>query len=117
MEFAVDYQEIGRNIRSFREQNGLSQSKLAEKTGISVQHVCNVENGTVVSLPALLSICHALHVDANSVVGTNLPNTPKVAQLSQVMEIISSNPFDTRALEQMIALIRQLKALQAGESA
>lgn len=116
MKFAVNYQEIGRNISLFREHKGWSQSKLAEKTGLSVQHISNVERGTVVSLPALLSICYALGADANSIVGANLPDTVKVAHLDQMLEIIASNQFDVESLEQIVLLVKQIQALQSGGS-
>lgn len=117
MEFTVDYAEIGRNISLFRDQKGWSQSKLAEKTGLSVQHISNVERGTAVSLPALLSICYALGVDANSIVGANLPNTVKIAHFNQLLEILASNQFDVGALEQIVSLVKQIQALQSDESA
>lgn len=116
MEFVVDYAEIGRNISLFRDQKGWSQSKLAEKTGLSVQHISNVERGTAVSLPALLSICYALGADTNSIIGTNLPETVKVAHLNQLLEILASNQFDVGVLEQIVSLVKQIQALQSGES-
>ena len=116
MEFTVDYAEIGRNISLFREQKGWSQSKLAEKTGLSVQHISNVVRGTVVSLPALLSICYALGADANSIVGANLPNTVKVAHLNQLLGILAAKQFDVGVLEQIVLLVKQIQALQSGES-
>lgn len=117
MEFTVDYAEIGRNISLFRDQKGWSQSKLAEEAGLSVQHISNVERGTVmVSLPALLSICYALEADANSIIGTNLPDTVKVSHLNQLVKIVASNQFDVGILEQIVLLVKQIQALQSGES-
>lgn len=116
MKFTVDYEEIGRNISLFREQKSWSQSKLAEKAGLSVQHISNVERGTAVSLPALLSICSALEADANSIIGTNLTATVKVAHIDQLLEILESTQFDIGALEQIILLVKRIQALQDGES-
>lgn len=118
MEFTVDYAEIGRNISLFRDQKGWTQSKLAEKADLSVQHISNIERGTVmVSLPALLSICYVLEVDANSIIGTNLPNTVKVAHLNQLfLDILASDQFDVGALEQIVSLVKKIQALQSGES-
>ena len=116
MEFTVDYAEIGRNISLLRDQKGWSQSKLAEKTGLSVQHISNVERGTVVSLPSLLSICYALGADANTIVGSNLPGTVKIAHINKLLEILASNQFDIGTLEQIVLLVKQIQALQNGES-
>ena len=70
----------------------------------------------MVSLPALLSICYVLEVDANSIIGTNLPNTVKVAHLNQLLDILASNQFDVGALEQIVSLVKKIQALQSGES-
>ena len=42
----LDYQEIGRNIRRFRQAKGLKQKELAELIQVSDQHVSHIENAT-----------------------------------------------------------------------
>lgn len=101
MEFTVDYAEIGRNISLFREQKerSRSQSKLLEKTGLSVQYIIYVGKGTIVSLPALLSICNALGGNANSIIGNNLLDIVKITHLNQLLEILAAKKSDVGALE------------------
>ncbi len=36
---------LGRNVKRFRKQKGLSQEQLAEKVGISVKHLSTIESG------------------------------------------------------------------------
>ena len=83
-------------------------------------YLCSIsatlKGGTVVSLPSLLSICYALGADANSIVGSNLPGTVKIAHINKLLEILASNQFDIGTLEQIVLLVKQIQALQNGES-
>lgn len=60
--------QIGKNIKSIRNEKKMTQAELAEKAQISVIHVSHIENGSVnMSLETLLSICHALNVTPNDI--------------------------------------------------
>jgi len=78
---AVDYKRIGRNIREVRHLRGLTQDVLAEKTGLSSNHISHVEIGSSpVSLPALLKICEVLGVTTDRVLYDTLTQpTPQMA--------------------------------------
>ncbi len=57
---------VGQRIRQYRKKSGLSQEKLAEKTGLSVIAISNIERG--VNYPAFehfISIANALNVSAD----------------------------------------------------
>lgn len=54
---AIDYKEIGSNIKVCRIRKNLKQAQLAEIVGVSSQHISHIECGrTTVSLPLLISI-------------------------------------------------------------
>jgi transcriptional regulator with XRE-family HTH domain len=38
-------QRFGRRINSLREERGLTQEQISERTGLSRQHISNLENG------------------------------------------------------------------------
>lgn len=40
----LDYKEIGRNIRRCRKAKGWKQKTLAEKVGLTDQHISHIEN-------------------------------------------------------------------------
>lgn len=62
----MNYIAIGVRIRAERLKHNYSQAKLAELTGLSVQHISHVESGTTkVSLPALVKISNALDVSVD----------------------------------------------------
>ena len=60
------YIELGYNIAYYRKHAGLTQEKLAEKVGISRQHMSAVEAPNIcrpISLELLFNIATVLHVE------------------------------------------------------
>ena len=72
MEQDLDYKEIGRNIRYYRQRAGLKQNRLSDIIDVSPQHVSPIENGVQLSLPVLVKIANALNVDTDCLLGSNL---------------------------------------------
>lgn len=69
----LDYQEIGRNIRHYRQKKGLNQKELAELINVSDQHISHIENAhTKLGLPTLVAIANVLEIDCNSLLGAVL---------------------------------------------
>ena len=59
----IDYNLLGERMRELRRNKGLTQSALAEKTGLSSQYICLIESGKKkASLNSLLSISNALDI-------------------------------------------------------
>lgn len=52
---------IGERIQKAREISGYTQEKLAEKVGVSIQYISDLERGVVgTSVPTLIKICNTL---------------------------------------------------------
>lgn len=77
---AVDYIIIGKRIREIRIQRGMTQSLLAEKSGIEPSNISHIERAaTKVSLPTLISIANALQVTLDELVYDNLVKSSRVS--------------------------------------
>ncbi len=64
MEEVIFYKNIGKKIKTLREQAGLTQEKLAEKSGISLDYLGKIE--VCINKPGLktiLKIANALKVE------------------------------------------------------
>ena len=69
----MDYEAMGRRIKSMRIKNDFTQEQLAEMAGLSSAHISNIETAhTKVSLPALVSIANALDVSLDEIVCDSL---------------------------------------------
>ena len=58
----LDYSQLGKNISKCRKSNGLTQERLAEFTGLSNNHISNIENNySIPSIETLMKLCEALN--------------------------------------------------------
>lgn len=72
----LDYYEIGRKIRKYREELGLSQESAAELCGISPSFYSNIERGVkIMSLETFASICKAFSISADYLLSEELMMT------------------------------------------
>ncbi len=61
------YESIGKRIKSLREKRGLTQEKLAEKSGLSLDYIGKIEvNINQPGMKALIKIADALNVEMMS---------------------------------------------------
>ena len=59
----LNFEEIGKNIRDSRVQRHYTQEYIANKIGVNVSHISNIENNRVkVSLTTLVAICNVLNL-------------------------------------------------------
>lgn len=57
----IDYAELGKRIAKRRRVLNLTQDKLAEATGLSNNHISNIENNhSIPSIETLIKICAVL---------------------------------------------------------
>lgn len=93
----LDYLEIGRNIRTYRQRQGMKQKELAELIHVSDQHISHIENGyTKLSLVSLVAIANALQVDCNTLLGATLTEAKKTILHQRVTELTAN--MDTKKL-------------------
>lgn len=102
----MDYVKLGIQVKSARTKKGITQAKLAEMTGYSVQHISHVETGnTKLSVELLVELANALNVSLDQLLKDSLKNNK---QGSIVLEIEVKSPKE----EQLI--VNVIKELQKG---
>lgn len=69
----LDYQAIGKRVKNARLRSQLTQEELAEKAGLSVTHMSNIETGhSKLSLPMAVALANTLHVSVNEFLCDNV---------------------------------------------
>ncbi|WP_425803118.1 helix-turn-helix domain-containing protein [Desulfitobacterium sp. Sab5] len=59
----IDYKELGERIAKRRKVLNLTQDDVAEATGLSNNHISNIENNhSIPSIETLIKICEALDI-------------------------------------------------------
>ena len=63
-----EFRLIGNKLLSFRKKNGLTQSEVAERAGLSDRTYADIERGTVnMRIETILKICDALNITPNEI--------------------------------------------------
>ena len=87
---AINYQEIGANIKIERVKKGMKQYELAELVHISPQHMSHIECGSAkMGLSPLVDIANVLGTSVDALLGTSQDtNRRKIleAQFASIME-------------------------------
>ena len=103
----LDYIAIGKRIRKFREEQGLTQERLSEMADLTPAHFSHVETGnTKVSLPSLLRIAKELGVTLDDLVFDNLVHTKHVSL--KEMDALLSDCSDNEA-RAMVSIVEASK--------
>lgn len=108
----IDYKVIGNRIKQVRIAKGLTQAKLAEKSGVEPSYISHIERAvTKLSLPTLVSIANALEVSLDEIVYTNLRKSSHISigmidtllkdctpeEISAIVEVIKTTKNVLRA--------------------
>lgn len=112
MESNLNYAEIGRNIRRFRIKAGLKQNQLAEKIGVTPQHISHIESGEHISLSTLVNICMALSVSADCLLGCNFGNHFCEQQDQLVLraaKLLANSNLKSAELKRFISILEALE--------
>ena len=73
---ALDYESIGKRIKRYRTDQGISQEELAERIGTIHKHISNMEIGIKgPSLEMLVMLANALDVSADDLLTDNLKHS------------------------------------------
>ncbi len=95
---ALDFESIGKRIKRYRTDKGLSQEELGEIVHISERHIRNVETGEKgPSLEMIVMIANALDVSADDLLTDNLKH--------------SSSPVDTEIHDLLLDCNQDEKAI------
>lgn len=95
----IDYTAIGMRIKIARIKAKVTQEVLGDKTGLSVVHISNVENGNAkISLPSIIAIANALSVSVDELLCDNVVCSNHVFN-KETQEILADcSPYDIRVL-------------------
>ena len=71
----IDYIQLGKRVKRYRQKAHLTQEMLADRIDVATSTIAHAESGTSKpSLPLLLKISNALNVTLDQLVCDSLPN-------------------------------------------
>ena len=97
---SVDYEKLGLRVRQQRELNGLTQSQLARKVGITGSFIGHIERGEKkASVDTVVALCNALEISPTLLLQDSLSDEAMQSQLS----------FDEDSQDLMRGIMRVLR--------
>lgn len=104
----INYKLIGKRIKFYRRQKGLSQIQLAEKADLSAPYISYIETGTKhISLPVLLKIAETLETTPNNLLADHITPFAKELPIEFLSIVNDLNPYETQFLNDIILAIKQ----------
>ena len=96
MQQEINYEKLGLKIKELRQENGLTQDKLAEMVSCNTSHISNIENNhTKVSLNVLLAIANVLNTSIDYLLSEQYENL-SLALDNEIMREISNCDIETK---------------------
>ena len=85
----LDYKAIGKRIKIARIKADLTQEALAERVGLSITHISNIETGnSKLSLPAIVALANALSASVDEFLCDNVLRSKEVFS-KEIQDIVS----------------------------
>lgn len=102
----LDFALIGKRIKEVRTDRHLTQEYLANASDVNVSHISNIETNKVkVSLTLLVSICNAMNVTVDYILG----NEYKAPTTAYEIELLNTvDKLDSSKKEQLLRIAKVL---------
>ena len=105
----IDYTIIGKRIQTRRQEQNITQEKLAERVGISVFYLSKIENGRVYpTLETLSNICTELDTELSAIL-SNTEIARKDYANERVLELFNSCSIRVKPIA--LSLLEELSKL------
>ena len=105
----IDYTIIGKRIQTRRQEQNITQEKLAERVGISVVYLSKIENGRFYpTLETLSNICTELDTELSAIL-SNTEIARKDYANERVLELFNSCSIRVKPIA--LSLLEELSKL------
>ena len=105
----IDYTIIGKRIQTRRQEQNITQEKMAERFGISVDYLSKIENGRVYpTLETLSNICTELDTELSAIL-SNTEIARKDYANERVLELFNSCSIRVKPIA--LSLLEELSKL------
>jgi len=87
MHMRVDYKALGRRIKHWREESGMTQAKLAEEIGLTANYIGYIERSQrTPSLQTLIDICYVFGCTPNDLFEDTLPECTESSEPAKLRQ-------------------------------
>lgn len=106
---AIDYESIGKRIKSYRTTKGLSQEAFGEMIFVNNQHISRIESGkSKPSLDLLVAIANLLGVSADDLLVDSLDQSTSIAGSDIHKLLLDCTETESRILTGTLKALKEL---------
>ena len=99
----INYEALGKRVRVSRKVKDFTQEKLAEKTGLSISHISNIETGTTkIGLKTLVLIADALETKPDDLLCDSLKHARENFEYHFAMLTQDCNEYEIRIITDIV---------------
>ena len=104
----IDYNQLGKRIKRYRQKAHLTQEQLADKIDVATFTIAHAESGTSKpSLPLLLKVANALNVTLDQLVCDSLPVIDTYIEKDIADLIADCSTTEKQILRDIIAVTKE----------
>ena len=112
----IDYLSIGKQVRMYRRNAGITQEMLAEKINVSPPYIIRIETGSASpSLQTLVDICNTLDITIDNLMQDSFPAAQK--QISRQLNklLADCSAAEIAMIEKVVdVLLQEFRKIQKG---
>lgn len=104
----IDYQSIGKRIKTARIRMDITQERLAELVNLSPSHLSNIETGsTKLSLPTIIHLANALHVSVDELLADSVVQSKPIFE-DEIQSILKDcDDYEIRIIADIAAATKR----------
>lgn len=104
---AINYEQLGKRIRYYREKAGVSQDELGKRVFVTNIHICNIEAGKKPpSIDLLIELANALAVSADDLLADSLDHPSTAADTSLHQLLLDCNDVEEKVLVELVKYMK-----------
>lgn len=104
-----DYEKIGKRIKQYRTERGISQEELSEIININYRHISNIETGRrYPSLEIIVAIANAFEISADDLLVDTLNRSSSSVGKELHAILQDCNPYQKEMLIRILKFVKEL---------
>ena len=106
---AIDYEKLGKRIKHFREQKGISQDELGNLVWVNNVHISNIETGKKApSIDLLIELANALGISTDDLLVDSLTHSVSTADSEIHKLLVDCNKTEEEILTEMVKALKAI---------
>ena len=104
---AINYEQLGKRIKHFREKAGISQDELGRRILVNNVHISNIETGKKApSIDLLIELANALEVSADDLLVDSLNHSSSTADTVLHQLLLDCNGAEEKILVELVKYMK-----------